>query len=74
MFTWVWATAKGLRHNPEPLRVGLFTGVLTYAWPLASTDEFPSVYMLGWFFFFAGFSLACAGITPQSPLVDTKNV
>jgi len=74
MVFWTWIAARGLWRNPDPLRVGLLVGVLNYTWPIASTDEFPTLYMLGWFFFFAGFSLACAGITPQSPLVDTKNV
>jgi O-antigen ligase len=42
----------------DPVRIGLFIGVLTYAWPLASTDEFPTLYEPGWLFFMLGLGLA----------------
>jgi O-antigen ligase len=57
MLIWTLEAAKGLFRSASPLRIGLFIGVLTFTWPLASTDEFPSLYMLGWFFFILGFSL-----------------
>jgi len=38
--------------------VALFTGVLTYAWPIASTDAFPTLYEPGWFFLLLGLGLA----------------
>jgi hypothetical protein len=70
MLLWTWLAASGVLRNPDPLRVGLFIGVLSYTWPLASTDEFPNLYMLGWFFFFLGFSLNCADRAVNSPLED----
>lgn len=56
---WSRALATGLFRQPEPLRLGLFIAVLTYLWPIGSTDEFPTLYMLGWLFFMVGFGLAC---------------
>lgn len=73
MGLWIWTAMKGLWRNTDPLRLGLFIGVLNYTWPLSSTDEFPTLYMLGWFFFFVGFSLACADIAPKSPLENDAN-
>lgn len=72
MVFWTWIAMKGLWRNPDPLRVGLLIGVLNYTWPIASTDEFPTLYMLGWFFFFVGFSLASADAARLS--MDHKNV
>lgn len=74
MLYWSWLAARGLWRNPDPVRVGLFIGVINYTWPIASTDEFPSLYMLGWFFFFVGLSLACTGIAPKAPFAESKNV
>ncbi|MDE2343263.1 MAG: O-antigen ligase family protein [Betaproteobacteria bacterium] len=51
-----WKGMQGLWRTPDPLRVGLLIGVMNYTWPIASTDEFPTLYMLGWFFFFLGFA------------------
>ena len=53
-----WKGMQGLWRTPDPLRLGLLIGVVNYTWPIASTDEFPTLYMLGWFFFFVGFALA----------------
>jgi O-antigen ligase len=44
----------------NPYVIGLFTGVLTYAWPIASTDAFPTLYEPGWFFLLIGLGLAMA--------------
>lgn len=55
---WLATLLPGLRQNPDPLRVGLFIGVLTYVWPLASTDEFPTLYEPGWLFFILGLAMA----------------
>jgi O-antigen ligase len=55
---WVVALMRGLRQSADPLRVGLFIGVLTYVWPLASTDDFPTLYEPGWLFFILGLALA----------------
>jgi hypothetical protein len=72
MFTFI--AMRGLWRNPDAVRVGLFIGVLNYTFPLASTDEFPTLYMMGWFFFFVGFSLACADIAPKPPFDKAENV
>jgi len=58
--SWMVYLSKGLYRRPDALRVGLFIGVLSYTWPLASTDAFPTLYMLGWLFFFLGLGFACA--------------
>jgi O-antigen ligase len=70
---WTWLAARGLWRNPDPLRVGLLIGVLNYTWPISSTDEFPTLYMLGWFFFFLGLMLACADVAPRPALTDETN-
>jgi hypothetical protein len=57
--SWMVYLGKDLIGQPDPLRLGLFIGVLSYTWPLASTDAFPTLYMLGWMFFFLGFGFAC---------------
>lgn len=62
VLTWLRAFGWGLLKHPDPLRVGLFIGLLTFAWPFASTDEFPMMYMLGWFFFILGLGLSYAHI------------
>ena len=56
--SWMVAMARDLFRSPEPLRVALFVSVLTFTWPLGSTDEFPTLYMLGWMFLIMGFGLA----------------
>jgi O-antigen ligase len=64
---WLFALGRGLRRNPAPLRVGLFIGVLTYAWPFASMDAFPTLYEPGWLFFILGLGLAAAAMDASSP-------
>jgi O-antigen ligase len=73
MVYWTWLAARGLRRNPDPVRVGLLIGIINYTWPISSTDEFPTLYMLGWFFFFAGLALACADVAPKPPFAETEN-
>ncbi len=58
--SWLRALAAGLWRQPAPLRLGLFIAVLTYLWPIGSTDAFPILYMLGWLFLMLGFGLALA--------------
>ncbi len=36
----------------------VFAGVFTYAWPVASTDAFPTLYEPGWYFLLLGLGLA----------------
>lgn len=64
---WLAPLFKNLRQNPDPLRTGLFIAVLTYAWPIASTDAFPTLYEPGWLFFILGLGLACATTTSNTP-------
>jgi O-antigen ligase len=64
MLTILITLAKNLWRNPSPLRVGLFAFAITFAWPLASTDEFPSLYMAGWLFFALGLGFALSQISP----------
>ncbi len=71
MGVWTWRAARGLWRAPDPFRTGLFIGVLTYTWPIASTDEFPTLYMLGWFFFFIGLTLASADAA--RPTLENKH-
>jgi len=71
---WLQRLATGLwRRSKSPVRVGLFIGVLTFSWPLASTDAFPALYMLGWFFFLLGLGLAHAHISANPIIPDTAN-
>jgi len=58
--SWLATLAHGLWRNPDPLRVGLFAGVLTYAWPLASTDSFAVLPHAGWLYLLLGLGLAAA--------------
>jgi len=57
---WFKTLASGLLKNPDPARVGLFICFLTFVWPFETTDAFPTLYMLGWFFFALGLGLALA--------------
>jgi O-antigen ligase len=70
MLTWLATLARNLWRTPDPLRVGIFACVLTFAWPLASTDEFPTLYMSGWLFFALGLGLALAQMPNQTKPTD----
>jgi O-antigen ligase len=70
---WFKNLVSGLWKNPDPLRVGLFITFITFAWPLASTDAFPTLYMLGWFYFALGLGLALTHIPPTTINPDTIN-
>jgi hypothetical protein len=65
MLTWLVTLGRRLWRNPDPLRVGIFACVLTFAWPLASTDEFPTLYMSGWLFFVLGLGFSLAQMKPD---------
>jgi O-antigen ligase len=60
VLAWLTPLLAGLWRTPHPQRLGLFIAVLTYVWPMASTDEFPTLYMLGWLFLLLGFGMALA--------------
>jgi len=55
---WLGMLARGLRRAPDPLRVGLFIAALLHLWPLATTDDFFSQRIGGWFFLLLGWGLA----------------
>ncbi|MBU6419808.1 MAG: O-antigen ligase family protein [Proteobacteria bacterium] len=57
-FWWLKDMAAGLWRQRAPMQVALFIAVVTYLWPIGSTDEFPTLYMLGWLFFLLGLGLA----------------
>lgn len=66
---------RGLWHDAEPLRVGLFVAVLLQEWPIASTPSFVSLPVGGWFFLLTGLGLAIAKqADPQArPLAGTAS-
>ena len=55
---WLRPLARGLWRNPAPLRVGLFVAALLQEWPIASTSDFLSMPLSGWFFLLLGLGLA----------------
>ncbi len=71
---WLIALAGGLWRAPDPLRVGLFAGVLTYAWPLASTDSFAILPHEGWLMYMLGLGLAAAQVTRNATAPEPTNV
>jgi hypothetical protein len=66
---WFRSLSAGLLKNPDPIRVGLFIFFFTFVWPFETTDEFPTLYMLGWFFFTLGLGLA---LTDASTNISSK--
>jgi hypothetical protein len=70
---WLRVLVRGLWRNPEPMRLGLFIGVFTFSWPLASTDAFPTIYMSGWLFLMLGLGLAAAQISPDTTILDANH-
>lgn len=55
---WLRPLARGLWHNPDPLRVGLFATAVIQLWPIESTSAFISMPMGGWFFLLLGWGMA----------------
>ncbi len=62
---WLATAYRRLRANPTPIQIALFIGALTYIWPIASMDEFPTLYEPGWLFFILGAALTAA--PPPAP-------
>ena len=58
VLAWLRPLARGLWRNPAPLRVGLFVAALLQEWPIASTSDFLSMPLSGWFFLLLGLGLA----------------
>ncbi|HEY1856885.1 O-antigen ligase family protein [Acidocella sp.] len=67
MLSWMVALGRNLFRAPDPMRVGMFVSVLTFTWPLGSTDEFPALYILGWMFFILGLGLALRPTAGKAP-------
>lgn len=55
---WLVPLARGLWHDPRPLRVGLFAAAFAQLWPIQSTSAFTSMPMGGWFFLLLGWGMA----------------
>ncbi len=58
VLAWLRPLARGLWRDPTPLRVGLFVAALLQEWPIASTSDFLSMPLSGWFFLLLGLGLA----------------
>ena len=58
VLAWLHPLARGLWRDPAPLRVGLFVAALLQEWPIASTSDFLSMPLSGWFFLLLGLGLA----------------
>jgi len=55
---WLAPLARGLWHQPYPLRVGLFATIFVHLWPVQSSTAFTSMPLGGWFFLLLGWALA----------------
>ncbi len=58
--SWLRAVGRGLFASPDRLRVGLFVAALIQLWPLASSTDWVSMPLAGWFFLQLGLALALA--------------
>jgi O-antigen ligase len=58
VLAWLRPLAQGLWRDPAPLRTGLFVAALLQEWPIASTSDFLSMPLSGWFFLLLGLGLA----------------
>jgi O-antigen ligase len=70
---WWLALLRGIGRDPDPLRVGLFVSAFIHEWPIASTSNFLSVELSGFFFLLLGFGLAEArAVGPNKPQVPRE--
>jgi O-antigen ligase len=69
---WLIAIGRGMLR--QPMKLGAFIGVLTYAWPLASTDNFAVLPMAGWLFVMLGLGLAFPQSGAQSGPVEPERL
>lgn len=71
---WIVVLGKGLRHNTNPLRVGLFVAAVIHLWPIASTTSFYAVEITGIFALLLGWGLAEArSVASTSPEQSTPS-
>ncbi len=64
---WLAAAGRGLLRRPDPVRVGLWVGVLIQLWPVASSTDWVSMPLVGWFFLVLGLGLAEATYLNSKP-------
>ncbi len=57
---WLRAISRGLGRAPERLRVGLFVAAVIQLWPIASSTDWVSMPLAGWFSLQLGLALALA--------------
>jgi hypothetical protein len=55
---WLVPLGRGLRRDPNSLRVALFATMFVQLWPIQSTSAFTSMPMGGWFFLLLGWAMA----------------
>ena len=58
VLAWLRRLATGLWRDATPSRTGLFVAALLQVWPIASTSDFLSMPLSGWFFLLLGLGLA----------------
>ncbi len=68
---WLRPLARGLRRDPNPLRVGLFVTAFISEWPIASSNSFTSIELGGFFFVLLGYGLAEARAATSSTVPST---
>ena len=55
---WLAALGRGLRRDPDPVRVALLAAAVIQLWPIASTTGFTAMPVCGWSFLLLGWGLA----------------
>ena len=67
VFCWLRGLLRGLGRDPDPLRVGLFVGVLMELWPIASTSGFYATELIGFMYLMLSAGLAAASTSSTAP-------
>lgn len=74
---WLRGMLRGIGREPDPLRVGLFVGVLMEVWPIASTSGLYATEIAGFLYLLLGYGLAearaAASTVPMSPEASPPN-
>jgi hypothetical protein len=70
---WFGKIYRGWRDQQGPVSLGLMIAVVTFLWPLASTDEFPTLYEPGWLFLVLGLGFGYTYVKKPEPM-EVKNV
>ena len=69
---WLAPLWRGLRRDPDPVRVALFATIFVQLWPVQSTSAFTSMPMGGWFFVLLGWAMAEARSRGADPPEQLK--